>query len=69
MARTKKADRLAATPPTRKQMWVYTDKWVELHSEVERLKAQLKSERDTHRLNTSMWRDDLERLYNYNQIK
>jgi hypothetical protein len=41
MARTKKADRLAATPPTRKQMWVYTDKWVELHSEVERLKVEL----------------------------
>jgi hypothetical protein len=41
MARTKKADRLAMTPK-RKQMWVYEDKWVELHNKVERLEHQIK---------------------------
>jgi transposase len=38
--RTKKADRLAQTPK-RKQMWVFTDKWVELHSEIETLKRRV----------------------------
>lgn len=41
MARTKKADRLAAAPSKRKQILVYVDKWVGLHSEVERLKVEL----------------------------
>lgn len=27
--------------PKRKQMWVYEDKWVELHQKIERLEHQL----------------------------
>jgi uncharacterized small protein (DUF1192 family) len=38
--RTKKADRLALTPK-RKQMWVYTDKWVELHGKVAALESRI----------------------------
>lgn len=38
--RTKKADRLAATPK-RKQMWVYTDKWIELHGKVSSLEKRV----------------------------
>jgi polyhydroxyalkanoate synthesis regulator phasin len=38
--RTKKADRLAQTPK-RKQMWVYTDKWVELHGRVQTLEKKV----------------------------
>ena len=41
MARTRKADRLAQTPK-RSQMWVYTDKWVELHGRVATLEQKVK---------------------------
>jgi hypothetical protein len=40
MARTRKADRLALTPK-RSQMWVYTDKWVELHGKVASLQSRV----------------------------
>jgi hypothetical protein len=40
MARTRKADRLAQTPK-RSQMWVYTDKWVELHGKVASLQSRV----------------------------
>jgi 3-phenylpropionate/cinnamic acid dioxygenase small subunit len=38
--RTKKADRLAQTPK-RKQMWVFTDKWIELHNRVTTLEHRV----------------------------
>ena len=40
MARTRKADRLAQNPK-RSQMWVYTDKWVELHGKVASLQSRV----------------------------
>jgi hypothetical protein len=38
--RTKKADRLAQTPK-RKQMWVFTDKLIELHNRVTTLEHRV----------------------------
>ena len=40
MARTKKADKLAMTPK-RSQMWVFSDKWVELHNRVTTLEKRV----------------------------
>lgn len=46
MARTNKANKLALIPK-RKQMWVFSDKWVELHNRVTTLEhrvAELENE-------------------------
>ena len=59
--RTKKADRLAATPK-RKQMWVYKDKWVELHNEVQKLEHQVKYWRIESECNEGRWLSVLEEI-------
>jgi cell division protein FtsB len=41
MARTRKAEQ-AALRPKRSQMWIYTDKWVELHGRVATLEQKVK---------------------------
>lgn len=59
--RTKKADRLAATPK-RKQVWVYQDKWVELHHEVQKLEQQVKYWRIESECNEGRWLSVLEEI-------
>ena len=61
MARTKKADKLAMSPK-RKQMWVYTDKWVELHQKIEQLEQQLKYMTIEANCDHNRWLSALEEL-------
>jgi len=61
MARTKKADRLAVTPK-RKQMWVYADKWVELHNKIEQLERQVNYWEIEAKCDNSRWLNALEEL-------
>jgi len=59
--RTKKADRLAMKPK-RKQMWVFTDKWVELHNKIEQLERQVKYWQIEANCDNSRWLNALEEI-------
>jgi hypothetical protein len=61
MARTKKADKLAMTHK-RKQMWVFADKWVELHNKVEQLEQQVKYWQIEANCDNARWISALEEL-------
>ena len=61
MARTKKADRLEKIPK-RPQMWVYQDKWVELHNTVKYLEQQVKYWEIEARCDNARWISALEEL-------
>ena len=56
MARTRKAEQ-AALRPKRSQMWVYTDKWVELHGKVASLQSRVAHLE--HEINQNLIRNEL----------
>jgi hypothetical protein len=48
--------------PKRKQMWVFTDKWVELHNKIEQLERQVKYWEIEAKCDNSRWLNALEEI-------
>ena len=55
-------DKWAAMVKAQSDLVRYKEMCDELDAECTRLKAEMKSATDSHRLNSSMWRDHVERL-------
>jgi hypothetical protein len=48
--------------PKRKQMWVFTDKWVELHNKLEQLERQVLYWQIEAKCDNSRWLNALEEI-------